>query len=78
LRWLSENRKERDLGGTAVGGESIAAGSAAGPYQAVLAVQGLWSLTRLWLAAIIRHSDRTVALPRRMSLVMPRLYLIWP
>jgi len=35
--------------------------------QAVLAIQWLWSLSRLWVAATNRNSECTAALPLRMN-----------
>jgi hypothetical protein len=35
--------------------------------QAVLAIQWLWSFSRLWVAATNRHSDRAADLPLRMK-----------
>ena len=46
--------------------------------QAVLAIQWLWSLRRLWVAATNRHSDCAAALPLRMNRSIRRLYLICP
>jgi len=46
--------------------------------QAVLMVRRLWSLSRLCVAVINRHSDRAADLPLRMNRSMRRLYLIWP
>ncbi len=46
--------------------------------QAVLAIQWLWSLSRLWVAATNRHSDCAAALPLRMNRSIRRLYLICP
>ena len=46
--------------------------------QAVLAIQWLWSLSRLWVAVTNRHSDCAAALPLRMNRSMCRLYLICP
>jgi NAD(P)-dependent dehydrogenase (short-subunit alcohol dehydrogenase family) len=37
-----------------------------------------WSLSRLWVAVIRRHSVRTAALPLRWKRSMPRLCLVWP
>lgn len=46
--------------------------------QVVFAIQWWWSLRRLWVAAVSRHSDRAADLPLRMNLSMRRLYLICP
>jgi hypothetical protein len=46
--------------------------------QAVLAIQWLWSLSRLCVAVTNRHSDCAAALPLRMNRSMRRLYLICP
>jgi len=45
--------------------------------QVTAPVKCLWSLTRLCVAAIRRHSDRQAALPRRWKRPMPRLNLVW-
>ena len=71
-------RKERDSG---------LAGGSAEPFtvrvnfrasQAVLAIQWLWSLSRLWVAVTSRHSDCAAARPLRMNRSIRRLYLICP
>ena len=36
-------------------------------FQAVLAIQWLWSLSMLWVAATNRNSECTAALPLRMN-----------
>ena len=46
--------------------------------QAGVAIQWLWSLSRLWVAATSRHSDRAADLPLRVNRSMCRLYLICP
>ena len=46
--------------------------------QAVLAIQWLWSLSRLCVALTNRHSDCAAALPLRMNRSMRRLCLICP
>jgi hypothetical protein len=46
--------------------------------QAVLVIQWLWSLSRLWVAVTNRHSDCAAALPLRMKWSTRRLYLICP
>jgi hypothetical protein len=46
--------------------------------QAVLAIQWLWSLRRLWVAVTKRHSDCAAALPLRMNRSIRRLCLICP
>ena len=46
--------------------------------QAVLAIQWLWSLSRLCVAVTNRHSDCAAALPLRMNRSMCRLCLICP
>ena len=38
----------------------------------------VWSLRRLWVAVISRHSERAAALPRRWKRSMPRLNLVCP
>jgi len=38
----------------------------------------LWSFSRLWVAAVSLHSQRTADLPRRPNRSIPRLCLIWP
>lgn len=48
------------------------------PCQAGLAIQWLWSLRMLWVAATNRHSDCAAALPLRMNRSIRRLYLICP
>jgi hypothetical protein len=71
-------RKERDSGGRSAvpaGPHCVRCGSSP---QAVLAIQWLWSLRRLWVAATNRHSDCAAALPLRMNRSTPRLYLICP
>ena len=52
-----------------------------GRFRAVRACQAAWrrcwwSLSRLWVAAMSRHSDLTADLPRRENLRKPRLLLI--
>jgi hypothetical protein len=37
----------------------------------------LWSLRRLWVAVISRHSERAADLPRRWNWLMRRLCLVW-
>jgi hypothetical protein len=71
-------RKEREseLGAAPWSRASIAVNSRLG--QAVLAIQWLWSLRRLWVVATNRHSDCAAALPLRMNLSIRRLYLICP
>jgi hypothetical protein len=49
-----------------------------GRCQAVSAIQWLWSLRMLWVAATSRHSDCAAALPLRMNRSVRRLYLICP
>jgi len=46
--------------------------------QVGLAIQWLWSFSRLWVAVTNRHSDCAADLPLRMNRSMCRLYLIWP
>src|SRR5215204_284416 len=41
------------------------------------AVWWRWSLTRLWVAVIRRHSDRHADMPRRKKRSMRRLNLVW-
>src|SRR5436190_8039027 len=53
-------------------------GAPVGECQVVLAIQWLWSFSRLWVAVTSRHSDRAAALPLRINLSVCRLYLIWP
>ena|ERR1700733_4045779 len=48
------------------------------PPQAVLAIQWLWSLRMLWVAATNRNSECTAALPLRINRSTRRLYLICP
>jgi hypothetical protein len=42
------------------------------------AIQCWWSLSRLWVAVISRHSECTAARPRRLNCLKPRLCLICP
>ena len=53
------------------------------PHRAAVAVQAasgavvcLWSLSRLWVAVISRHSERQAALPRRWKRSILRLNLV--
>jgi hypothetical protein len=46
--------------------------------QAVAVIQWLWSFSRLWVAAMSRHSARAAALPLRLKRLQPRLCLICP
>ena len=56
-----------------------ARGAVLGSFQApAAAVWWLWSLSRLWVAVMSRHSDRTADLPRRWNLSILRLCLVWP
>ena len=49
-----------------------------GPSQAGLAIQWVWSLSRLCVAVTNRHSECAADLPRRMNRSMCRLCLICP
>src|SRR5829696_7363104 len=51
-----------------------------GPLVAVQAAASVWrwSLSRLWVAVIRRHSVRTAARPLRWKRSIPRLCLVWP
>ena len=60
-------RKERDSCRGGRSAEHPRRVTAASPVQAVLAIQWLWSLRRLWVAATSRHSDCAAALPLRMN-----------
>ena len=60
-------RKERESGSAACSAEPRSCRVARSPCQAVLAIQWLWSLSRLWVAATNRHSDCAAALPLRMN-----------
>ena len=59
-------RKERDFGGCRVFRGTPFSVVPWSP-QAVLAIQWLWSLSMLWVAATNRNSDCTAALPLRMN-----------
>lgn len=52
--WLGVSAETRFVTGVAV-------------CQAVLAIQWLWILRRLWVAVTNRHFDRAAALPLRMK-----------
>jgi hypothetical protein len=43
---------------------------------AATAIWCLWSFSRLWVAVIRRHSERTADLPRRRKLSIRRLCLV--
>jgi len=60
-------RKERDSCRGACSAEHALCQLPRWPPQAVLAIQWLWSLSRLWVAATSRNSECTAALPRRMN-----------
>jgi hypothetical protein len=74
----SENAERAGIGPGVVGGTVSPAGVARLPCQAVLAIQWLWSLSRLWVAVTNRHSDCAAALPLRMNRSTRRLCLICP
>jgi hypothetical protein len=67
--WLSEKcsrvgGRERSMSSPV--GEIACGGRRPGPDQAVwAAIRWWWSLRRLWVALISRHSERTADLPRR-------------
>ena len=73
----------REAVGESCDGSSFASprprgGRGAGGLSGGGAIQWLWSLRRLWEAAIRRHSDRTAALPLRWKRSIRRLPSIWP
>ena len=71
-------RKERESGDGSVVPLNRVTDPRVRRCQAVLAIQWLWSFSRLWVAVTNRHSDCAAALPRRMNRSMCRLYLICP
>ena len=71
-------RKERESGFAGWFRGTVHGVSGFPPYQAVLAIEWLWSFRRLWVAAISRHSDRAAARPLRWKRSNLRLCLICP
>jgi hypothetical protein len=57
---------------------SAARGGGAAVQAVVAARRWLWSLRRLWVAAISRHSDRQADRPRRWKRLITRLNFSWP
>ena len=80
-RWLLRNPVgRRGPGGGAVGGgnDDRSLERPGRPDQAVIgAVVCLWSLSRLWVAVISRHSERQADLPRRKKRSQRRLNFVW-
>ena len=74
----SATSEKADLARSQRSGDSRACRSRGPVCQAGVAIQWLWSLNRLWVAVISRHSDCAAARPRRMNRSMCRLYLICP
>jgi hypothetical protein len=75
-RWVSRSEERRGLGGGERDGPDRAF---AGPFQApAVAIWWLWSLSRLWVAVINRHSARAADLPRRWKRSIRRLNFVCP
>jgi hypothetical protein len=86
---LSDLSRRRDCSFVRLSGKAVAGcdrcavapqavSDRAAGYQVAGAIEWLCSLSRLWEAAISRHSDLTAALPLRWKRSIRRLALICP
>jgi hypothetical protein len=69
---------QRICGGVGLNSDRNRGGPRPAPDQVTTGlIQWLWSLSRLWVAAWIRHSERAAALASRWNRRKPRLNLFW-